>query len=217
MIMDSINKVRDEKVRTLAKTLRQSGLAASDSEAIRMAEGMTSTESRIQEVTESKKVPPKKPEPQQVQEQKRQEPAREESEDIPGSIERHDQNLLSENDVLDFSKITTEQAAGYQQEDQFKKEESEYDEELQRTEEPEELDDEASELDDLDEPEELDDEASELDDFEEKEETKEKEESENRDEPKPAFITPERKPKKDMSQFEESQVDLGAVFNSSKK
>ena len=183
MIMDSINKVRDEKVRTLAKTLRQSGLAASDSEAIRMAEGMTSTESRIQKTTESKKAPVKKREPQKVQEPVMKEFEKEESDDIPGSVEKYDQNLISEKDEVDFTKITTEQAASYQEP-----------EEKKYFEEPEEK------------------EESQYPEYSE-----EKEDSEEKEEPKPEFKTLERKPKKDMSQFEEAQVDLGSVFNSSKK
>ena len=53
--MASINDIQDDKVRQLATTLRQSGLAASDTEAIRMAMSMTSTNSRVQQTFDDRK------------------------------------------------------------------------------------------------------------------------------------------------------------------
>lgn len=45
----SLDKIQDENVRRLAQTLRTSGMAASDSEAIRMAQEMASTSGRVQQ------------------------------------------------------------------------------------------------------------------------------------------------------------------------
>ena len=45
--MTNFRQVQDERVRKLAETLRNNGLAASETEAIRMAESMTKTESKV--------------------------------------------------------------------------------------------------------------------------------------------------------------------------
>jgi hypothetical protein len=51
----NIESIRDEKVKKLAETLRSSGLAASDSEAIRMATDMSSTADKVQTSYNSQK------------------------------------------------------------------------------------------------------------------------------------------------------------------
>ncbi len=45
--MTSFRQIDDPRIRQLAETLRQNGLAASETEAVRMAESMTKTESRV--------------------------------------------------------------------------------------------------------------------------------------------------------------------------
>ena len=53
--MGDLNKIKDESVRRLAETLRSSGLAASDGEAIRMAENMSRTGGKVSQNFEEKK------------------------------------------------------------------------------------------------------------------------------------------------------------------
>lgn len=53
--MESIRSIQDESVRKLAETLKQSGLAASETEAIRMASSMTNTNSKVQQTFEDRK------------------------------------------------------------------------------------------------------------------------------------------------------------------
>lgn len=53
--MNSIKDIQDEKVRRLAETLRQSGLAASETEAIRMASDMTNTGDKVNKNFDEKK------------------------------------------------------------------------------------------------------------------------------------------------------------------
>lgn len=53
--MSGINNIQDEKIRQVAMTLKQSGLAASETEAIRMATSMTSTNSKVQQAFQDKK------------------------------------------------------------------------------------------------------------------------------------------------------------------
>ena len=53
--MSGINNIQDEKMRQLAMTLKQSGLAASETEAIRMATSMTSTNSKVQQTFQDRK------------------------------------------------------------------------------------------------------------------------------------------------------------------
>lgn len=53
--MNSIKDIFDEKVRRLAETLRQSGLAASETEAVRMALSMTNTGNRVNQTFDERK------------------------------------------------------------------------------------------------------------------------------------------------------------------
>lgn len=53
--MNSIKDISDEKVRKLAETLRQSGLAASETEAVRMALNMTNTVKKVNQTFDEKK------------------------------------------------------------------------------------------------------------------------------------------------------------------
>ena len=53
--MGQIKQLNDPRVRQLAQTLRQNGLAASESEAIRMATSMTSTEQKVSQHYEKHK------------------------------------------------------------------------------------------------------------------------------------------------------------------
>lgn len=114
-----INKIQDERLRNLAQTLRASGLAASDSEAIRMAESMTKTESKISTKTTPEPVKREVPTPQPApvvretqMQQVTQEP--ELDEEIPGSVENLSQNIISSTDE-DISHLTVEQAAGIEE------------------------------------------------------------------------------------------------------
>lgn len=53
--MDRIDNLKDETIRTLAQTLKQSGLAASEGEAIRMATNMSQTNKKANDTFESRK------------------------------------------------------------------------------------------------------------------------------------------------------------------
>lgn len=53
--MNPIDQLNDEKVRELARTLRSSGLAASETEAVRMAQSMTRTNSKVNQNFEDRK------------------------------------------------------------------------------------------------------------------------------------------------------------------
>ncbi|MFH1769961.1 MAG: hypothetical protein ABH828_00200 [archaeon] len=52
----AFENVKDTKIKTLAETLRKNGLAASDTEAIRMAEEMSGTADRVQQSYENQNV-----------------------------------------------------------------------------------------------------------------------------------------------------------------
>jgi hypothetical protein len=190
--MSMINKLQDDRLRNLAQTLRNSGLAASDSEAIRMAENMTRTESKVGNQFNSK-------EPQKKQETQRSEtsftppPVRQEQpqftsqvkqeeeddfDEVPGSIEKLPQDIIKSS-FEDISDLTVEEAAGLQDIPTLK-EEPQVREEVKQ--------EETKETSKVDE-----------DDEYEVEETVE--------------ITQEKQPpKRDLSEFRESQVDLGSVF-----
>jgi hypothetical protein len=53
--MDKIDNVKDETIRTLAQTLKSSGLAASETEAIRMATNMAQTNTKVNNNFEERK------------------------------------------------------------------------------------------------------------------------------------------------------------------
>jgi len=53
--MESIRSIQNESVRKLAETLKQSGLAASETEAIRMATSMSNTGNKVQQTFEDRK------------------------------------------------------------------------------------------------------------------------------------------------------------------
>ncbi len=198
--MNSINNINDEKVRNLAKTLRDSGLALSESEAVRMAKDMTQTESAISQKATTKTQESRASSRRVVKEDSDDAKKTEEAEEIPRTYERHDQGLVRENhadpglkkseeipkkeDEPDLSKVSLYEAAGLNE-----KPDEEFEEPVSYSE-------------------------SEKEEEPEKEEEADKEEY---SEEKPKFVTPERKPKKDRSEYEESQVDLSNVFNYSGK
>ena len=84
--------VKDDRVKKLAETLRSNGLAASETEAIRMAEGMTSTEAKIQKSYDEQHAEPDKSTATEevvsrvVPEEPK--PVEEESQDVPGSFDK---------------------------------------------------------------------------------------------------------------------------------
>jgi hypothetical protein len=53
--MDRINDLKDETIKTLAQTLKTSGLAASETEAIRMATNMAQTNKKVNTTFEDRK------------------------------------------------------------------------------------------------------------------------------------------------------------------
>lgn len=53
--MNTIKDIQDPSVRKLAETLKQSGLAASETEAIRMASNMSNTNSKVNQVFEERR------------------------------------------------------------------------------------------------------------------------------------------------------------------
>jgi len=53
--MNTIKDIQDPSIRKLAETLKQSGLAASETEAIRMASNMSNTNSKVNKVFEDRK------------------------------------------------------------------------------------------------------------------------------------------------------------------
>ncbi len=195
--MNSINDINNEKVRNLAKTLRESGLAVSETEAIRMAKSMTQTESAI-----SKKATDKSHESKEKVLREPEEPKKESSEEeIPKTVEKYEQNLIKDKpqesvvqqkqeqkqeEEPDLSKVSLYEAAGIKEEP----EQEQSSQETQREESETET---------------------------QKEDSDPESQEESKEESKPTFKTPERKPKKDLSEFEEASVDLSNVFNSSNK
>lgn len=203
--MSMINKLQDERIRKLAQTLRDSGLAASDSEAIRMAEGMAKTEAKItkkEPVVEEEKPVIRQEQPKQefnsgfsvpnttsIQENV----AKEESvqEDIPGSIENLSQDIITssyDKSGEDISNLTVEEAAGLAQPKREVVQEEPKEVIQQDIVEQQPSQERVAEEESHQEDEDLEEETREL----------------SREESKP--------PKKDLSEFEESQVDLGSVF-----
>ena len=186
--MSIINKVSNERVRNLAQTLRNSGLAASDTEAIRMAESMTQTETKIikkpQTTTEEKKVVVEEKktviqEPSQILKEEQTEQSKDLDEEIPGSVEVISQEVIQDTNE-DISHLTVEQAAGL--------------ENVQ-----EETNEDINEINDTPNTDTSSDE-KEVD-----EDVKENEKPETKE-------SKEEKPKRDLSEFREAQVDLGSVF-----
>lgn len=53
--MNRINDIKDETIKTLARTLKESGLAASESEAIRMASNMAQTNKKANDTFEQRR------------------------------------------------------------------------------------------------------------------------------------------------------------------
>lgn len=190
--MSMINKLQDERLRNLAQTLRNSGLAASDSEAIRMAESMTKTESRVgnqfntkepqktqDTVSFEKKInEPIQAAPSQILKEPTPQVQEDDFDEVPGSIEKVSQDILKSS-FEDISHLTVEEAAGLQ-EVQTLKEEPEVKEEKVKQSEP----------------------IQEEDEYEVEETVEIKQEK--------------QPPKRNLSEFRESQVDLGSVFKFNK-
>ena len=202
--MGAIDKVLDDKVRKLANTLRSSGLAASDTEAIRMAKSMTNTESKV---TRKESEFGKKDDSQDEMVQ------RETPRDEPRNVETVNQDLIdSTQEDLDLDKITVEQAS---QEEIQEPEDHEQTQDVITEEKPvEEL--EQDENDDfiVSEENEISEEVS-YDLQEEKEQPLVNEESQEKEEELVIEDQTQEErapPKKDISEFEESQVDLSDVF-----
>ena len=103
--MSGINSIKDENVRKVAQTLRSSGLAASDSEAERMAMSMVNTQRKIGEHTASKNnkeqkiVTTKNVESQEstAPTQKEEVKTFEKEEEIPGTVENLEQDTIKSN------------------------------------------------------------------------------------------------------------------------
>lgn len=238
--MSDINKITDEKVRQLAATLRSSGLAASETEAIRMATSMTQTDSKVSKNFDERKerstmglshlnkqYPKKEESVEKGPEQEKKENQNETIQEAPKSELRADMPI-EEAAMLEKDQPTT----------QTQQETSSEEPQQEINQEPEEEKC-CSDCNDCDcSKEEHPEIRIEHDDDEEfiiqdtfsqeaasKEESdKEKEqgnsESDNKQETEPEEKqgpkTPERKPKKDISEMEESRVDLGSVFNFNK-
>ena len=248
--MSMIKKIQDERLRNLATTLKESGVAASETEAIRMAEGMINIESKMggklkdaqdkalaKKPSQDTKQEPSQTTPHSSFEQKSQQKQSdvEIEEEIPGTIENLSQNLVrSSNEYI--SNLTVEQAVGLAdvepdnnepnqevsereesdepQTTQETQEETKQEETTQVIEETKEItethqsiqettsheDSEEDFINDVDEPEKTN--------ADEPQEPKEENYNSGEEESK----SDEDKPKRDLSEFRESEVDLGNVF-----
>lgn len=211
--MNKIKDLHDLKVKRLAQTLKDSGLAASESEAIRMAFSMTGTQSKISEKRPADPTgfTPKtheqikeeikgdfdssktKEDPKQEQEPAKEEPKQElEKPKVQEPVEDLDEDIprtqeTYKQDVIDKEKdiynMTVEEASKDFDEEEVTIEEEKVKEDIQ-------------------------------------------EETEAKNEPQPVVqkeasqqeytqteTKKEEPPKKDVSQFEESKVDLSKVFS----
>lgn len=158
--MKSIKDIPDESIRRLAETLRSSGLAASETEAIRMAMGMARTSTKVTE-TASKSNESETPKEEEPKTTIVEEPKQEQAEERETPVKQETKESMEEDEFIEQEIITS------------------------RTE----------------------------------SKTVEKEQpapvvEENDDQPETTQEIPVNKSseKKDLNKFEESKVDLGAVF-----
>ena len=256
--MNSINDIQDEKVRHLATTLKQSGLAASETEAIRMATAMSHTSNKVNQTFEDRKhtaptgLGYKREEKKSTQE--KEQPTLQSAPDKKIDIPRTAEQIVAsmrENEAAnaiptteprtqnpetqttetspraenipepDLSKMNLAEATGQE----IPEEPASSDNQNAEPSEPERVEEKEDYKIEF-----KDDEEFIVQDVKRTEETQKPETSENQnpesrtpnaesqkaENEKPKFHTPERKPKKDISEMEESKVDLGSVFNFNK-
>ena len=237
--MNNIRDIPEESIRQLATTLKESGLAASETEAIRMAMSMSHTNSKVSQTFEDRKEKnimglshlnkkntgnsqeTQKINPEQTTNQdegyklqqdkkvevpKTAEQIVEEQRNIAENSQSNSFIQQNTNEDIDLSNITLEEAAsGHINTAQPEAKEQP----VETIEEPREdisiefKEDEEFIVQDVIKS------APETNESSEAEQTQIKSEPAEQTTPN----TPERKPKRDISEMEESKVDLGAVFN----
>ncbi|MCF7866085.1 hypothetical protein K9L67_00590 [Candidatus Woesearchaeota archaeon] len=259
--MNSINDIQDERVRHLATTLKQSGLAASETEAIRMATAMSHTSNKVNQTFEERKgtAPTlinmhKRESPSQTQEKEAPKREFQEKQDarveiprtaeqivasmretetiraVPTAENNNRNQYMQQNTELepDLSNMSLAEASGQTPNQNIEQNQETPELSFQNTEQKpiqneapirvEEKEDYKIEF--------KDDEEFIVQDVTRSQETTNNEqniqqtpqnEQPQQNDQKQGFQTPERKPKKNISEMEESRVDLGSVFNFNKK
>lgn len=254
--MNNIRDIQEESVRQLATTLKASGLAASETEAIRMAMSMSHTNNKVTQNFEDRKdrntmglsyldKETKDQKDVRLAKEAKQEEYRiqqDKSVDIPKTAAQiveeqmnaaknintqkavFNQGVETYEEDIDLSNVTLEEASkGYTSEHDNQNTEFSQPSEEPKTEIVAEMEEEITiEFKDDEEFIVQDVVKSETVEIVPKEEPKpavqEQPQSSVQNPVQPTAVnTPERKPKKDISQMAESKVDLGSVFNFNKR
>lgn len=228
-MVQRIQDIKDDGIRKLAETLRSSGLAASETEAIRIATGMSQTTDKANQSFEQRKgtastmlanmnkVYPKKEEQKTEQPQQTPNFAKEEHHAHHTHHEHHhaDEECCG-GDCHDCHHVDEEtEIVEYADNESPKKDVFEVKEEdevvhqelVSREPETKKENQESQQEKSLDNMT-----VAEAAGQKEEQVPQEKKEEQKEEDGKPKPVWEERKPKKDASQMEESRVDLGAVF-----